>query len=110
MMRRPQAYATAPALARGQPDILCRFPEPRMRIRTALVALLAIALFAWFLSRANLKAVGGEIAHARVDLIVCAGLLAAVMPFMSALRSRYLLDPIWPTRIGPVLRATILGF
>jgi len=81
-----------------------------MRIRTALVTLLAIALFAWFLSRANLKAVGGEIAHARVDLIVWAVLLAAVMPFMRALRWRYLLDPIGPTRFGPVLRATILGF
>jgi hypothetical protein len=81
-----------------------------MRTRTALVTLLAIALFAWFLSRANLKAVAGEIAHARVDLIVWAVLLAAIMPIMRAIRWRYLLDPIGPTRFGPVLRATILGF
>lgn len=81
-----------------------------MRIRTALVTLLAIALFTWFLSRANLKAVAGEIAHARIDLIVWAVLLAAIMPIMRAIRWRYLLDPIGPTRFGPVLRATILGF
>lgn len=81
-----------------------------MRIRTALVTLLAIALFAWFLSRANLAAVAGEIARARVDLIVWAILLATVMPIVRAIRWRYLLDPIGPTRFGPVLRATILGF
>jgi uncharacterized protein (TIRG00374 family) len=81
-----------------------------MRIRTALVTLLAIALFAWFLSRANLKGVADEIAHARVDLILWSILIAAVMPVVRAIRWRYLLDPIGPTRFGPVLRATILGF
>jgi uncharacterized protein (TIRG00374 family) len=81
-----------------------------MRIRTALVTLLAIALFAWFLSRANLKAVANEIAHARLDLIAWSIVLAAVMPIVRAIRWRYLLDPIGPTRFGPVLRATILGF
>ena len=81
-----------------------------MRIRTALVTLLAIALFAWFLSRANLAAVGNEITHARVDLIVWSAIIAVVMPVVRAIRWRYLLDPIGPTRFGPVLRATILGF
>jgi len=81
-----------------------------MRIRTALVTFLAIALFAWFLSRANLSAVGTEIRHARVDLIVWSVLIAPVMPVVRAIRWRYLLDPIGPTRFGPVLRATILGF
>jgi hypothetical protein len=81
-----------------------------MRIRTALVTLLAIALFAWFLSRANLKAVAGEIAHARLDLIAWSIAIAVVMPVVRAIRWRYLLDPIGPTRFGPVLRATILGF
>src|SRR4051812_21485637 len=81
-----------------------------MRIRTALVTLLAIALFAWFLSRANLAAVGNEIKHARVDLIVWSALIAVVMPVVRAIRWRYLLDPIGPTRFGPVFRATILGF
>ena len=51
-----------------------------MTIRTALVTLLAIALFAWFLSRANISAVVGEIAHARIGLIVWSIVLAAVMP------------------------------
>src|ERR1700741_1762720 len=64
---RSQPYATVSAAARKEPDILCGFPEPRMTIRTALVTLLAIALFACFLSRANLSAVAAEIAHARMD-------------------------------------------
>jgi len=83
---------------------------PRMTIRTALVTLLAIALFVWFLSRANLSAVAAEIAHARMDLIVWSIIIAAVMPVVRAVRWRYLLDPVGPTRFGPVLRATIIGF
>jgi glycosyltransferase 2 family protein len=81
-----------------------------MTIRTALVTLLAIALFAWFLSRANLSAVAAEIAHARTDLIIWSTLIGVVMPVVRAVRWRYLLDPIGPTRFGPVLRATIIGF
>jgi len=81
-----------------------------MRVRTALVTLLAIALFAWFLSRANFAAVGNEIKHARVDLIAWSAIIAVVMPVVRAIRWRYLLDPIGPTRFGPVLRATLLGF
>jgi len=81
-----------------------------MTIRTALVTLLAIALFAWFLSRANLSAVAAEIAHARMDLIIWSTVIGFVMPFVRSVRWRYLLDPIGPTRFGPVLRATIIGF
>jgi hypothetical protein len=60
-----------------------------MSLRTALVTLLAIALFAWFLSRANLAAVGTEIAHARIGLIVWSIVIAAVMPVARAVRWRY---------------------
>ena len=81
-----------------------------MTIRTVLVTLLAIALFAWFLSRANLSGVATEIAHARTDLIIWSAVIAVVMPVVRAVRWRYLLDPIGPTRFGPVLRATIVGF
>ena len=81
-----------------------------MTIRTALVTLLAIALFAWFLSRANLSAVATEIRHARTDLIIWSVILAMVMPVVRAIRWQYLLDPIGPTRFGPVLKATIVGF
>src|SRR5882672_7978292 len=81
-----------------------------MTIRTALVTLLAIALFAWFLSRANLAAVAGEIRHARIDLVLWSVVLSAVMPVVRAIRWRYLLDPIGPTRFGGVMRATIVGF
>jgi uncharacterized protein (TIRG00374 family) len=81
-----------------------------MTIRTALVTLLAIALFAWFLSRANLSAVAAEIAHARMGLVAWSILIAMVLPAVRAVRWRYLLDPIGPTRFLPVLRATIVGF
>ena len=81
-----------------------------MTIRTALVTLLAIALFAWFLSRANLSAVATDIAHANISLIVWSVVIAAVMPVVRAIRWRYLLDPIGTTRFGPVLKATIVGF
>jgi hypothetical protein len=81
-----------------------------MTIRTALVTLLAIALFAWFLSRANLSAVRTEIAHARIGLIVWSIIIAGAMPIVRAIRWRYLLDPIGPTRFVPVLKATIVGF
>ena len=80
-----------------------------MTIRTALVTLLAIALFAWFLSRANLSSVLSEIAHARTDLIVWSIICSLVTPLMRAVRWRYLLDPIGPTRFGPVLKATLVG-
>ena len=39
-----------------------------MTIRTALVTLLAIALFAWYLSRSNLSAVATEIARTAGDV------------------------------------------
>jgi uncharacterized protein (TIRG00374 family) len=81
-----------------------------MSVRTVLVTLLAIALFAWFLSRADLHAVAGEFARARRDLIVWSVVLSLALPVIRAIRWRYLLDPIGPTRYGPVLRATILGF
>ena len=81
-----------------------------MTIRTALVTLLAIALFAWFLSRANLSAVAAEIRHARIDLVLWAVGLSVVMPVVRAIRWRYLLDPIGPTRFSAVMRATIVGF
>jgi len=81
-----------------------------MKIRTAVVTLLAIALFAWFISRANLSAVASEIRRARVDLIVWSVVISLVLPVARALRWRYLLDPIGQTRFGPLLRATILGF
>src|SRR4051812_9864552 len=81
-----------------------------MKTRTALATLLAIGLFAWFLSRANLVAVWIEITHARVDLILWSTILALLMPVPRAIRWRYLLDPIGATRFRPVLHATILGF
>src|SRR5437868_5092881 len=106
----PATVRNSTGTARNEPDILCRFPEPRMTIRTALVTLLAIALFAWFLSRANLSAVATDIAHANISLIVWSVVIAAVMPVVRAIRWRYLLDPIGTTRFGPVLKATIVGF
>src|SRR4030095_3984485 len=64
----------------------------------------------WFLRLATLSSAAAEIAHARMDLIVWSVVIGAVMPVVRAFRWRYLLDPIGPTRFGPVLRATIIGF
>src|SRR4030095_10716443 len=98
------------AAVRSSAAVETRQQSPRMTIRTALATLLAIALFAWFLSRANLSGIAAEIAHARMDLIVWSVVIAALMPVLRALRWQYLLDPVGPTRFGPVLRATIIGF
>jgi uncharacterized protein (TIRG00374 family) len=81
-----------------------------MRIRTALVTLLAVGLFVWFLSRTDLSAVAAEVSRARLDLIAWAMMLTLVMPVVRAIRWRYLLDPVGPTRFVPVLKATVLGF
>jgi glycosyltransferase 2 family protein len=81
-----------------------------MKIRTAVVSLLAIALFAWFLSRANLGDVWAQVGRARVDLLLAAVLCVGVTYWARALRWQYLLAPIGPTRFRTAFRATVIGF
>ncbi|OFW16996.1 MAG: hypothetical protein A3F70_17535 [Acidobacteria bacterium RIFCSPLOWO2_12_FULL_67_14] len=81
-----------------------------MHTRTVLVSVLAIALFAWFLSHANLASVWAEVQGARVDLLV-AGFVAVVLTYaIRARRWQYLLDPIGQTRFRTAFRATVIGF
>jgi len=78
--------------------------------RTALVSLLAVGLLVWFLRHANLADVWRQVQRARVDLLgVAIGVVAATY-WARAVRWRYLLSPIGPTRFRTVFRATIIGF
>jgi len=81
-----------------------------MRVRTVLVSLLAIALFAWFLSHANLVSVWAQVKRARIDLLV-AGFFAVILTYViRAWRWQYLLHPIGPTRFRTAFRTTVIGF
>lgn len=81
-----------------------------MGIRTALVSLLAIALFAWFLSSANLGDVWNQVRQARVDMLVGAFVCVGLTYWVRALRWQYLLRPIGPTRFRTAFRTTVIGF
>jgi uncharacterized protein (TIRG00374 family) len=75
-----------------------------------LVTVLAIGLFAWFLSHANLASVGEQVRRARVDLLIL-GFLAVVATYViRAWRWQYLLHPIGPTRFRTAFRTTVIGF
>ena len=81
-----------------------------MRVRTVLVSLLAIALFAWFLSHANLAGVWTQVKRARIDLLF-AGFVAVILTYViRAWRWQYLLHPIGPTRFRTAFRTTVIGF
>jgi glycosyltransferase 2 family protein len=81
-----------------------------MKIRTLAVSLLAIALFAWFLSRANLADVGAQVRHARPGFLVAAVLLVGLTFWVRAVRWQHLLAPIGPTRFRTAFRTTVIGF
>ncbi len=81
-----------------------------MRIRTAVVLLLAIALLAWFLQHADLAEVWGHVKSARVDYLLVAAICVGLSYWMRAMRWRHLLSPIGPARFRTVLRTTLIGF
>ena len=115
MPRSSQPYATVSAVAREEPDILCRLPGPCEW--TASVqrwsSLLAIALLRVVSQPRESRQVWPPRSRTRGRRPDSSGrvVLAAVMPDRFApIRWRYLLDPIGPTRFRPVLRATIIGF
>jgi hypothetical protein len=81
-----------------------------LRIRTVLVTVLAIGLFVWFLSHANLTSVAAQVRRARIDLLVL-GFFAVVLTYViRAWRWQYLLHPIGPTRFRTAFRTTVIGF
>jgi uncharacterized protein (TIRG00374 family) len=81
-----------------------------MNKRTAAVTILAIALFAWFLSSANLAEVWTHVQTARVDFLVYAFVLMSATYWVRAIRWQHMLAPIGPTRFRTVFRSTIIGF
>lgn len=80
------------------------------RLRTALVFLLAFALFAWFLRGVDLAAVAGQIQRARIDLLALSMLPLAMTYVARSVRWQYLLDPIGPTQFANAFRTTVIGF
>lgn len=81
-----------------------------MRLRTIIVSVLAIALFAWFLRHANLADVWVQVRRARVELLI-AGFGAVILTYIiRAYRWQFLLHPIGPTRFRTALRTTVIGF
>lgn len=83
---------------------------PSVKHRTALVSLLAVGLLVWFLRHANLADVWRQVRQARVDLLLLALGIVGTTYWTRAVRWRYLLAPIGPTRFRTVFRTTIIGF
>jgi uncharacterized protein (TIRG00374 family) len=81
-----------------------------MKTRTVVVTILAIALFAWFLSSANLREVWTHVQGARLDLLAAAFVLMCATYWLRAIRWQHMLAPIGPTRFRTVFRSTIIGF
>jgi uncharacterized protein (TIRG00374 family) len=81
-----------------------------VRVRTIIVSVLAIALFAWFLRHANFADVWVQVRRARVEMLV-AGFFAVILTYViRAYRWQFLLHPIGPTRFRTALRTTVIGF
>jgi glycosyltransferase 2 family protein len=81
-----------------------------LKHRTALVSLLAVGLLVWFLRHANLGDVWRQVQRARIELLAVALVIVAATYWARAIRWRYLLAPIGPTRFRTVFRSTIIGF
>jgi len=81
-----------------------------MKGRTALLSLLAIALFAWFVSRADIADVWVEIQRADVAGLVAGFVCVVATYWIRAVRWQHLLRPIGPTRFSTAFRATLVGF
>ncbi|MBI3047063.1 MAG: flippase-like domain-containing protein [Acidobacteria bacterium] len=81
-----------------------------MRARTLVVSMLAVAIFAWFLSHANVAAVWAQVQRARLDLLVASFLAVVLTYVIRAWRWQYLLNPIGPTRFRTAFRTTVIGF
>jgi uncharacterized protein (TIRG00374 family) len=80
------------------------------RKRTALVTVLAVALFAWFLRDTSLAAVWAEVRRARPDLLAL-GVLAMVAGYLlRVVRWQCLLQPVGATRLSTAFRATVMGY
>lgn len=82
----------------------------RASLRTALVALLAVALLALFLRNADLSQVWAEVRRARIDLVGVAVGVTGLTYLFRAIRWRYLLAPIGRVSLRNAFTTTIIGF
>ena len=80
------------------------------RLRTALVLILAIALFAWFLRGADMSAVLDQMRRARPELLLLSLAPLALTYVSRTVRWQYLLEPIGRARFATAFRATVIGF
>jgi uncharacterized protein (TIRG00374 family) len=81
-----------------------------LKTRTALVSILAIALFWWFLGHARLADVWQQVRRAQLELVALAFICAGLSYWARALRWQYLLAPVGPTRFRTAFRTTMIGF
>jgi glycosyltransferase 2 family protein len=81
-----------------------------VRVRTTLILLLTVGLFAYFLRNADLAGVWTEVRRADAGLVALATALTLATYGLRAWRWQHLLRPIGVVRFGPALRATVIGF
>jgi hypothetical protein len=82
----------------------------RAHLRTAIAAVLAVAMLAWFLNDANLGVVWAEIQHGRLDYLALALGATALTYFLRAFRWQYLLLPLGRPPFALVFKTTVIGF
>ena len=82
----------------------------RAHLRTILIALVTLALVAWFLRQADLATVWREIRSARLDILALSLVTTTLTYVLRALRWQYMLAPIGPTRFSQAFRTTVIGF
>lgn len=82
----------------------------RTSVRNTAIALLAVALLAWFLRNAHLGEVWREIRRANAWLVLFAITMTVVNMAIRGVRWQYLLAPVGETRFRAAFRATMIGF
>ncbi len=82
----------------------------RAHLRTIFIAVVTLALLAWFLRQADFAKVWREIESARLGILASALIPTALTYVLRSLRWQYLLAPIGPTRFSQAFRCTVIGF
>lgn len=80
------------------------------RFRTVLISILVFALLWLFLRGTNLQDVAAQVRRADPGLLMIALVFVALTYLARAIRWRYLLMPVGPTRFRTAFRTTIIGF
>jgi uncharacterized protein (TIRG00374 family) len=80
------------------------------RLRSLLVAILVFALLWWFLRGTDLHEVANSVRRANPWLLLASFVCVSLTYVARAIRWRYLLLPIGPTRLSTAFRWTVIGF